>query len=88
MVVVAAVWLVGFFVAYSDLLEAIPGRRAQRLIGWIVLGAFYVAFKYAPEDAGAVLIEAGQRAAKELSDLLFENLPGAPATPPTTTVLP
>jgi hypothetical protein len=47
-----------------------------------------VAFKYAPEDAGAVLIEAGQRAAKELSDLLFENLPGAPATPPTTTVLP
>ena len=85
MFVVAAVWLVGFFVAYSDLLEAIPGRRAQRLIGWIVLGAFYVAFRYAPEDAGAVLIDASSKVAREFSDLIFENTPGAPTTPPTTT---
>lgn len=86
MFVVVAVWLVGFFVAYSDLLEAIPGRRVQRLIGWVALGAFYVAFRYAPEDAGAVLINASQRAAEKLSGLLFDNLPGGPTTTPGTTI--
>jgi hypothetical protein len=85
MFVVAAVWLVGFLVAYSDLLDAIPGRRAQRLIGWLALGAFYVAFRYAPEDAGAVLIEASSKVAREFSELIFDNMPGAPTTPPTTT---
>ena len=85
MFVVAAVWLVGFLVAYSDLLEMIPGRRTQRLIGWLALGAFYVPFKYAPEDSGAALIEASSKVARKFTELIFDNMPSAPTTPPTTT---
>jgi len=85
-VVAGAVWLVGFFLAFSDLLDAIPGRRVQRVIGWVALGSFYVAFKYAPDDAGAVLIEISQKAAKQFTDLFIDRLPRGRNVPtPTTT---
>lgn len=82
--VTAAMWLVGFFIAHSDLLDAIPGRRAQRVIGWVALGSFYVAFKDAPGDAGAVLIDASQKLANKFTDLIVNSLPGRPTTPSTT----
>ena len=83
-IVVTALWLVGFFIAHSDLLDAIPGRRAQRVIGWVALGSFYVAFTYAPGDAGAVLIDASEKLAKKFTDLIMNSLPGHPTTPSTT----
>ena len=85
-VVAAAVWLVGFFLAFSDLLDAIPGRRAQRVIGWVAVGSFYIAFKYAPDDAGATLIEASQKVAKQFTDMFIDRLPSDPTTPNPTTV--
>ena len=85
-VVAGAVWLVGFFLAFSDLLDAIPGRRAQRVIGWVALGSFYIAFRYAPDDASAVVIEASQKVAKQFTDLFIDRLPSAPTTPTPTTV--
>ena len=83
--VTAAAWLVGFSIAHSDLLDAIPGRRVERVIGWVALGSLYVAFKYAPGDAGAVLIDTSQKLAKKFTDLIVNSLPGRP-TPPTATI--
>lgn len=82
-IVTTAVWFVGFAIVYSDWFELIPGRRSQQVVGWVVLGAFYVAFRFDPAGAGDALTNASSQLLSPLLHM-FDHLPGIPTLPSTT----
>ena len=58
--VAGAVWVFGLLFAWGDWFDLFAGRRTRIVLAWLAIGSMYVAFKYAPHDASAVITKTAE----------------------------
>lgn len=81
----AAVWVFGVLFVWSDWIEAFAGKRLRVALAWLAVCSTYVAFRWAPEAATAII----QRAADEVVRPAVDAVtPSTTIVPPTTTMRP